>query len=263
MWTNLLCISHNHILVHLSCHSITKTKQGPFTGPVAPAPHVLAYPLRARVRLCCSLSFLPPFAGSSKARALTSATAPACALVGVGHSGHHRAPSAPPYRFEHRLHLVHPVLALARRGNAPVLGDCSPEPRPSSPENTVPWTPSLRSPFSFSVCASRSSCFPGARVPLPVPSLGRRWPTAVEPRHRSAIITGRALPELYRLNRLVHLACLAVGSTVVLTPRPKTSPTASSRRRWLLPPLGCMTCGASGPTVSHWWRVRVHCVGCT
>jgi hypothetical protein len=31
MWTNLLCISHNHILVHLSCHSITKTKQGPFT----------------------------------------------------------------------------------------------------------------------------------------------------------------------------------------------------------------------------------------
>jgi hypothetical protein len=30
MWTNLLCISHNHILVHLSCHSITKTKQGPF-----------------------------------------------------------------------------------------------------------------------------------------------------------------------------------------------------------------------------------------
>jgi hypothetical protein len=33
MWTNLLCISHNHILVHLSCHSITKTKQGPFSGP--------------------------------------------------------------------------------------------------------------------------------------------------------------------------------------------------------------------------------------
>jgi hypothetical protein len=32
MWTNLLCISHNHILVHLSCHSITKTKQGPFSN---------------------------------------------------------------------------------------------------------------------------------------------------------------------------------------------------------------------------------------
>jgi hypothetical protein len=30
MWTNLLCISHNHILVHLSCHLITKNKQGPF-----------------------------------------------------------------------------------------------------------------------------------------------------------------------------------------------------------------------------------------
>jgi hypothetical protein len=32
LWTNHLCISHNHILVNISCHSITKTKQGPFTG---------------------------------------------------------------------------------------------------------------------------------------------------------------------------------------------------------------------------------------
>jgi hypothetical protein len=31
LWTNFLCISHKHILVHLGCHSITKTKQGPFT----------------------------------------------------------------------------------------------------------------------------------------------------------------------------------------------------------------------------------------
>ena len=30
LWTNQLCISHKHILVHLGCHSITKTKQGPF-----------------------------------------------------------------------------------------------------------------------------------------------------------------------------------------------------------------------------------------
>jgi hypothetical protein len=27
-----MCISHNHILVHLSCHSITKTTQGPFSN---------------------------------------------------------------------------------------------------------------------------------------------------------------------------------------------------------------------------------------
>ena len=26
-----MCISLKHILVHLGCHSITKTKQGPFT----------------------------------------------------------------------------------------------------------------------------------------------------------------------------------------------------------------------------------------
>ena len=31
LWTNLLCISYKHILVHQSCHSITKTKQRPFT----------------------------------------------------------------------------------------------------------------------------------------------------------------------------------------------------------------------------------------
>jgi hypothetical protein len=31
LWTNHLCISHINILVHLGCHSITKTRQGPFT----------------------------------------------------------------------------------------------------------------------------------------------------------------------------------------------------------------------------------------
>jgi hypothetical protein len=34
LWTNFLCISHKHILVHLSFHSITKTKQGPFNLPL-------------------------------------------------------------------------------------------------------------------------------------------------------------------------------------------------------------------------------------
>jgi hypothetical protein len=30
LWTNHLCISHLNILVHLGCHSITKTKLGTF-----------------------------------------------------------------------------------------------------------------------------------------------------------------------------------------------------------------------------------------
>jgi hypothetical protein len=34
LWTNFLCISHKYILVHLSYHSITKTKQGPFNLPL-------------------------------------------------------------------------------------------------------------------------------------------------------------------------------------------------------------------------------------
>jgi hypothetical protein len=32
LWTNHLCISHKDILVHLGCHSITKTKQKSFSG---------------------------------------------------------------------------------------------------------------------------------------------------------------------------------------------------------------------------------------
>ena len=47
LWTNLLSISHLNTLVHLGCHSITKTKQGPFTrgwrctakGVVVPLPY--------------------------------------------------------------------------------------------------------------------------------------------------------------------------------------------------------------------------------
>ena len=34
LWTNHLCISLKHILVHLGCHSITKTKQGPINLPL-------------------------------------------------------------------------------------------------------------------------------------------------------------------------------------------------------------------------------------
>ena len=33
LWTNHMRISHLNTLVHLGCHSITKTKQGPFTVP--------------------------------------------------------------------------------------------------------------------------------------------------------------------------------------------------------------------------------------
>jgi hypothetical protein len=33
IWTNHLCISLKHILVHLSCHSITKTEQGHSISP--------------------------------------------------------------------------------------------------------------------------------------------------------------------------------------------------------------------------------------
>ena len=37
MWTNFLYISHQTQLVHLGCHSITKTKQGPFSATARPS----------------------------------------------------------------------------------------------------------------------------------------------------------------------------------------------------------------------------------
>jgi hypothetical protein len=39
LWTSSLCISYKYILVHLSCHSVTKTKQGPFRGLEPNPPH--------------------------------------------------------------------------------------------------------------------------------------------------------------------------------------------------------------------------------
>jgi hypothetical protein len=36
LWTNHLCISHKHILVHWGCHSIAKIKQGSFTQSCQP-----------------------------------------------------------------------------------------------------------------------------------------------------------------------------------------------------------------------------------
>jgi hypothetical protein len=41
-----MCISYNHILVHLSYHSITKTKQGPFSKLLSGVRHHLANPVR-------------------------------------------------------------------------------------------------------------------------------------------------------------------------------------------------------------------------
>jgi hypothetical protein len=50
LWTNHLCISRLNTLVHLSCHSIIKTKQGPFTG----APARISAGCEVRRRWWCS-----------------------------------------------------------------------------------------------------------------------------------------------------------------------------------------------------------------
>jgi hypothetical protein len=47
LWTNHMCTSHKTQLVHQSCHSITKTKQGPFIpiGPTTLRSDALQFPL--------------------------------------------------------------------------------------------------------------------------------------------------------------------------------------------------------------------------
>src|SRR6185312_13873937 len=69
----IFCVSqHKHLLVHLSCHSITKTKQGPFTpeagssgdvdGGARTRPHPRAPPFRPvslELHRCAPLSLSP------------------------------------------------------------------------------------------------------------------------------------------------------------------------------------------------------------
>jgi hypothetical protein len=91
-------------------------------------------------------------------------------LIGVGHSGHHSSPPEPPSSFGHSLPFAQPVLASARSGNAPSRDNCPSEFRPSSPERTAPWTPTLRSPSSF----------PRARILFALLSRSSRTPPWLE-----------------------------------------------------------------------------------
>jgi hypothetical protein len=116
--------------------------------PVAPAP-LRARLLPTRVHLP---PLLPPISShhASSSRARTRARLrhrPHKRLAGVGHSSHHSSPPAPPSCCEHRLHLTHSVLALARHGKATICGNRSSEPQPSSSKSPAPWTPPLRPLF--------------------------------------------------------------------------------------------------------------------
>jgi hypothetical protein len=111
-------------------------------------------------------SYLPPHqASGSRARVGEPSPPPARALVGVVRLGHLSSPPASLSCSELRLSLVvsFPSTGIARRSpgrahwRTPLRGLL-----PSAP------------PFSFSVRASRSPCFLGARAHLPVSSPGRR-----------------------------------------------------------------------------------------
>jgi hypothetical protein len=103
------------------------------------------------------------------------------------------------------------------------------------------WPHVARAPppsLSFLSWAPLSSSYHEARARTRAPWCGRLPQVANKQRRRSAIAAGEPVPALHQLTRLVHLTRLAVGSTVVLTPRPDTSPMASSRRRWSSPLSG-------------------------
>jgi hypothetical protein len=144
---------------------ITNTKHRTFT-----------YAPPRRVRLPCSLSFLPTDPVAAKHTRARLRHRPHARLAGVGRPGHHRSPPAPTSRSKHRLHLAHPVLASACHGKAPVSGNCSPEPSRAHRRAPLRALPLSAPPFLLSLSAS---CLPrllGAEAPLSAPSLGRRWP---------------------------------------------------------------------------------------
>jgi hypothetical protein len=86
--------------------------------------------LPSRALLFASPAFPPhPRSSNSRARVAKLCHRPHThVLAGVGRSGHHRSPPATTSRSEQRLHLVHPALASACRGKAPVHGNRSSEP---------------------------------------------------------------------------------------------------------------------------------------
>jgi hypothetical protein len=129
---------------------ITNTKHRTFT-----------YAPPRRVRLPCSLSFLPTEPVAAKHTCARLRHRPHARLAGVGRPGHHRSPPAPTSRSKHRLHLAHPVLASACHGKAPVSGNCSPEPSRAHRRAPLRALPLSAPPFLLSLSAS---CSPRSSV---------------------------------------------------------------------------------------------------
>jgi hypothetical protein len=96
-----------------------------------------------------------------------------------------------------------------------------------------------------------------------LPSQGRSWRTAGEPRCHAAITAFKLALVLLHL----HLIAEWVQSCGSLCRARWWSPFDRRPHRWRvlatsdLPPIGCMTGGAFGPTASHRARFRVHGIG--
>jgi hypothetical protein len=119
---------------------------------------------------------------------------------------HHRAPPRRSWPFwtpqltaRASIFLLAPPsrrAARARRGTAPSHGNDLPEFRPSSPERAAPWTPTLRSPSSFSRACISSAWLSRRSCTLSRAHRGRCWPPDGEQSRRSAIPAGELPPEL-------------------------------------------------------------------
>jgi hypothetical protein len=116
---------HGRSRVPRGCHAPATVAPG---RPVAPcAPRARLNPQRHVCLPLLHLICLPPLTSSSRACVPASATATVHTLAGVGRSSHHTSPLEPPSSSEHHLLFAQPVLALARSGIAPILGNCLPE----------------------------------------------------------------------------------------------------------------------------------------
>jgi hypothetical protein len=188
---------------------------------------------------------------------------PHARLAGVGRSSHHRSLLAPPSRSEHRFHLMHPALASVCHGKALVHGNRSPEPGRAHRRALLRGPPLSAPPFLLFLSASCSPRLPSARVPLSatvswLEMASRRAPAPPLCHYRWRGRTGA--PSAWSAGAPESPRCGehdgAHPTTEDLTVG-EFSPLATSTS------LGCVTCGASGPTVSHKVLFWVHYAGCT